>query len=66
MEHEIISEDLIRQLYELQGPGSSWGKALAYAEHYRLAGMTPMFYMDSEQKMVYVTTEEKQNGLSYH
>ncbi len=66
MEHEIVSEDLIRQAAELMGPNSCCVKALAYAEHYRQAGMTPLFYMDSDQKMVYVTTEEKQNGLKYH
>jgi hypothetical protein len=66
MEHEIVSEELIRQAADQAGPNSCWIKALNYAEHYRQAGMTPLFYMDSEGKMIYVTTEEKQNGLTYH
>jgi hypothetical protein len=66
MEYDFVSEDLIRQAAEMMGPNSCWVKALMYADYYKQAGLKPLFYMDPDEKMVYVTTEEKINGLTYH
>lgn len=44
------------------GPGNNFDKALSIAEEYRTAGLTPLFFMDENETMIYVTTEEKING----
>lgn len=57
-----IDEDLLKKAAVLMGPGSNFDKALSIAEEYRTAGLTPLFFIDENETMIYVTTEEKING----
>jgi hypothetical protein len=47
------------------GPNSSFKKALEIADQYRTAGLTPLFFINEEETMIHVTTEEKYYG-KYH
>jgi hypothetical protein len=66
MAYQTISEDIIRQAAELSGPDSNFHIALKYAEDYRQAGLNPVYYTDDEERMVFVTTEEKMNGVKFN
>ena len=66
MAYKTISEEIIRQAAELTGPDSNLHIALQWADDYRQAGLNPMFYTDDDEKMVFVTTEEKMNGTTFH
>lgn len=66
MAYQTISEDIIRQAAELSGPDSNFHVALKWAEDYRQAGLNPVYYTDDEEKMVFVTTEEKMNGVKFN
>jgi hypothetical protein len=66
MAYQTISEDIIRQAAELSGPDSNFHIALKYAEDYRQAGLNPVYYTDDEERMVFVTTEEKMNGTIFN
>lgn len=66
MAYKTISEETIKQAAELIGPESNFHIALQWAEDYRQAGLNPMFYTDDDEKMVFVTTEEKMNGTTFH
>lgn len=66
MAYQTISEDIIRQAAELSGPDSNFHIALKWAEDYRQAGLNPVYYTDEEERMVFVTTEEKMNGVKFH
>ena len=66
MAYKTVSEETIRQAAELSGPNNSFLTAIKYADEYRMAGMSPVFYTDEEEKTVYVTTEEKMNGFKYN
>jgi hypothetical protein len=44
------------------GPGNNFQTALSIADEYRAAGLTPLFFMNEEETMIYVTTEEKYYG----
>lgn len=66
MAYQTISEEIIKQAAELSGPNSNFHTALKYAEDYRQAGLNPVYYTDDEEKMVFVTTEEKMNGKTFH
>jgi hypothetical protein len=66
MTYQTISEEIIKQAAELSGPNSSFHTALKYADDYRQAGLNPVYYTDDEEKMVFVTTEEKMNGNVFH
>ena len=57
-----VNEDLIRKVSILQAPNNCFETALSYASEYRAAGLTPLFFIDEEETMIYVTTEEKING----
>lgn len=61
-----VSEDLIKQAAELMGPDSNFHTALQWGEDYRLAGLNPVYYMDDEERKIFVTTEEKMNGVKFH
>jgi hypothetical protein len=56
---ERVNEDLIRKAAILSGPDNSFHTALDIAEQYRLAGLTPVFFLDEDNMMVVVTNEEK-------
>ena len=56
--HKEVDEDLIRKAAILIGNGSSFHKALASAEQYRKAGLTPLYIMDEDEKCIHVTTVE--------
>lgn len=66
MAYQTISEDIIRQAAELSGPDSNFHVALKWAEDYRQAGLNPVYYTDDEERMVFVTTEEKMNGVKFN
>jgi len=66
MRYQTISESTLKQAAEMMGPGSNFHTALQWADEYRQAGLTPVFYTDDEEKMVFVTTEEKMNGTRFH
>ena len=66
MTYQTVSEEIIKQAAELSGPNSSFHTALKYADDYRQAGLNPVYYTDHEEKMVFVTTEEKMNGNKFH
>lgn len=66
MAYQTISEQIIRQASELAGPNNNFLLALQWAEDYRQAGLTPVFYTDEDEKMIFVTTEEKMNGTKFH
>lgn len=61
-----VSEDTIRQAAEIIGPDSNFHVALRLGEEYRQAGLNPLYYTDDEEKMLFVTTEEKMNGTTFH
>lgn len=61
-----VSEDFIKRVAELAGPDSNFYTALEWAEEYRQAGLNPVYYTDEEEKMLFVTTEEKMNGVQFH
>lgn len=56
---ETVNEDLIKKAAILSGPNNSFITALAIAEEYREAGLTPVFLLDEDNHMVIVTNEEK-------
>ena len=66
MTYQTISEEIIKQAAELSGPESNFHIAIKYAEDYRQAGLNPVYYTDDEEKMVFVTTEEKMNGTVFN
>lgn len=66
MAYSTVSEDIIRQAAEIMGPDSNFHTALQWADEYRQAGMTPVFYTDDDDRMIFVTTEEKMNGTKFH
>lgn len=59
---EQIDEDLIKKASILMGPGNNFEVALSIAEQYRSAGLTPLFFLNEEENMIHVTTEEKIYG----
>lgn len=61
-----VSEDLIRQAAELMGPDSNFHTALKWGEDYRLAGLNPVYYMDDEERKIFVTTQEKMNNSKFY
>ncbi len=66
MAYQPISEEIIRQAAEIMGPDSNFHVALKWAEEYRQAGLNPVYYTDDEDKIVFVTTEEKMNGTKFN
>jgi hypothetical protein len=66
MAYKSISEEIIRQAAEIIGPESNFHTALKWGEEYRQAGLNPVYYTDDEEKVVFVTTEEKMNGTVLH
>ena len=58
---EQIDEDLIKKASILMGPGNNFEVALSIAEQYRSAGLTPLFFLNEEENMIHVTTEQKIN-----
>jgi hypothetical protein len=66
MAYKTISEEIIRQAAEIIGPDSNFHTALRWGDEYRQAGLSPVYYTDDTEKVVYVTTEEKMNGTVLH
>lgn len=66
MSYKEISENTIKQAAEIIGPDSNFHIALKWAEEYRQAGLNPVYYTDDDQKMVFVTTEEKMSGVKFN
>jgi hypothetical protein len=66
MAYQTISEEIIRQAAELSGPESNFHIAIKYAEDYRQAGLNPVYYTDDSERMIFVTTEEKMNGVKFN
>jgi hypothetical protein len=66
MAYQTISEEIIKQAAELSGPDSNFHIALKYADDYRQAGLNPVYYTDDEERMVFVTTEEKMSGTVFN
>jgi hypothetical protein len=48
------------------GPDSNFHTALKWGDDYRQAGMNPVYYTNDEERMVYVTTEEKMSGTKFN
>lgn len=59
---EQIDEDLIKKASILMGPGNNFETVLSIADSYRAAGLTPLFFLNEEENMIHVTTEEKYYG----
>lgn len=66
MNYKTISEDTLKQAAEIMGPESNFHIALKWGNDYRQAGLNPVYYTDAEEKMVFVTTEEKMSGTKFH
>lgn len=66
MTYQTISEETLRQAAEIMGPDSNFHIALKWGEEYRQAGLKPIYYTDDADKMVFVTTEEKMNGVKFN
>lgn len=66
MTYQTISEETLRQAAEIMGPDSNFHVALKWGNDYRQAGLSPVYYTDDEEKMVFVTTEEKMNGVKFN
>ena len=66
MTYQTISEETLRQAAEIMGPDSNFHVALKWGNDYRQAGLNPVYYTDDEEKMVFVTTEEKMNGITFN
>jgi hypothetical protein len=66
MTYQTISEEIIKQAAEISGPESNFHIALKYAEDYRQAGLSPVYYTDDSERMIFVTTEEKMNGTIFN
>jgi hypothetical protein len=66
MTYQTISEEIIKQAAELSGPKSNFHIAIQYAEDYRQAGLNPVYYTDDSERMIFVTTEEKMNGVKFN
>lgn len=66
MAYKTISEEIIRQAADIIGPESNFHLALKYADDYRQAGLNPVYYTDDEERMVFVTTEEKMAGVKFN
>lgn len=66
MTYQTISEEIIKQAAELSGPESNFHIAIKYAEDYRQAGLNPVYYTDDSERMIFVTTEEKMNGVKFN
>lgn len=66
MAYQTISEEIIKQAAELSGPESNFHIAIKYAEDYRQAGLNPVYYTDDSERMIFVTTEEKMNGVKFN
>ena len=66
MSAKEVSETFVKQVARMAGPDSNFYTALQWAEEYRMAGMNPVFYTDEDEKMLFVTTEEKMNGTRFH
>lgn len=66
MAYKTISEEIIRQAADIIGPDSNFHIALKYADDYRQAGLNPVYYTDDEERIVFVTTEEKMNGTKFN
>lgn len=61
-----VSESFVRQVANLAGPDSNFHTALQWAEDYRQAGLKPVYYTDDEERMLFVTTEEKMDGVKFN
>ena len=61
-----VTEDFIRRVAELAGPDSDFHTALKWGEDYRQAGLNPVYYTDDEERKLFVTTEEKMNGVKFN
>lgn len=66
MTYQTISEETLRQAAEIMGPDSNFHVALKWGEEYRQAGLKPVYYTDDTDKIVFVTTEEKMNGVKFN
>jgi len=66
MSYQTISEETLRQAAEIMGPDSNFHVALKWGEEYRQAGLKPVYYTDDADRMVFVTTEEKMNGVKFN
>ena len=66
MQIKEVTEDFVKRVAEMAGPDSPFHTALQWAEDYRMAGMTPVYYTDDEERKLFVTTEEKMNGSKFH
>lgn len=66
MSYQTISEEIIKQAAEIMGPDSNFHIALQWGDEYRQAGLNPVYYTDDSKKMVFVTTEEKMNGVKFN
>jgi hypothetical protein len=64
MNYKTISEELLKRAAEIMGPDSNFHIALKWGNDYREAGMTPVYYTNDDEHIVYVTTEEKMNGVT--
>ena len=66
MNYKTISEELLKQAADIMGPDSNFHIALKWGNDYRQAGMNPVYYTSDDEHIVYVTTEEKMNGVKYN
>lgn len=66
MQYKTISESTVRNVAELAGPDSNFHQALQWAEEYRQAGLSPVYYTDDDERILYVTTEERMSGTKFN
>lgn len=59
LNHKEVDEELIKAAAALIGNGSSFHRALAIAEQYRKAGLTPLYILDETERNIHVTTTER-------
>ena len=58
---EKIEESLLRTASELAGKDNNFDVALSIGEEFKAAGLTPLYYLDYEESLIRVTTEERRS-----
>lgn len=63
MAYNFVSEEDLKYVADNIGPNSNLHKILEYAEEFKAAGLTPLYYTDDDYDKVYLTTEERMTKL---
>ena len=57
-----VPEENLKMASAMFAPGNCYQRALELGEAFRVAGLTPLFFLDDKDNMIRVTTEEKIYG----